>query len=270
MKKNKKDNNDNSSMEEEEEKEEEEGAAMATEEVLKQYLAIDRERHKPDDIKVNIDKKSGEITWKCPCNPYRKGAYSWLGVDRMEKHTSGRQHREYLETQMPPSKPHKNATKGKLEIVVQKYLSIDPRHHKKDDIKVFYDDDHSVKWKCKCMPNRKGYNWNGSQRMRVHTMSLPHINFIQNREGGATSSGSSVPAGAAADSLEDKEPKKRARSPSLEDKDEDWELQKKRRDFQHLVYDKCFEIVKRPNFIESRIEKRADQKIEAMLDDIFK
>lgn len=155
--------------------------------VMNDYLSIDK-RHKHSDIKVFVEDKSGEIRWSCPCNPHRKGPYEWQGVDKMKRHTAGRLHLEYVETRKAPKKTKKKpvteaALKAKTEEVIFKYVSINPKNHRQDDIHITIDPDtEAIWWKCKCSNNRsRGFLWQGLHNMKTHASSGPHTTFVQNR-----------------------------------------------------------------------------------------
>lgn len=146
--------------------------------VIDGYLSIDK-RHRPSDIKVFIDDKSGETRWSCPCNPHRKGPYEWQGVDKMRRHTSSRLHLEYMDTRKAP-KPAKKRPVD-LDIVFQKYMSINPEQHQTTDITAFVDPKtKSVKWTCFCSGSTE-HLWGGVQRMKLHTASIPHELYLKNR-----------------------------------------------------------------------------------------
>ena len=154
--------------------------------VIDGYLSIDK-RHRPSDIKVFIDDKSGEIRWSCPCNPHRKGPYEWQGVDKMRRHTSGKQHSEYTKTRKAPKpakrKPvNESVLKAKTEEARLRYISINPKNHREDDIKVFYDPEKEIfKWSCLCVKHKSGYALKGLQHMKIHTSSVPHTDFVEAR-----------------------------------------------------------------------------------------
>lgn len=154
--------------------------------VIDDYLSIDK-RHRPSDIKVFIDEKSGETRWSCPCNPHRKGPYEWQGVDKMRRHTSGRLHLEYVKTRKAPKpakrKPvNESVLKAKTEEARLRYMSINPKNHREDDIKVFYDPEKEIfKWSCLCLKHKSGYALKGLQHMKIHTSSVPHTDFVEAR-----------------------------------------------------------------------------------------
>lgn len=154
--------------------------------VIDDYLSIDK-RHRPSDIKVFIDEKSGETKWSCPCNPHRKGPYEWQGMDKMKRHTSGRLHLEYVKTRKAPKpakrKPvNESVLKAKTEEARLRYMSINPKNHREDDIKVFYDPEKEIfKWSCLCVKHKSGYALKGLQHMKIHTSSVPHTDFVEAR-----------------------------------------------------------------------------------------
>lgn len=154
--------------------------------VIDDYLSIDK-RHRASDIKVFIDDKSGETRWSCPCNPHRKGPYEWHGVDKMKRHTSGRLHLEYVKTRKAPKpakrKPvNESVLKAKTEEARLRYMSINPKNHREDDIKVFYDPEKEIfKWSCLCVKHKLGYALKGLQHMKIHTSSVPHTDFVEAR-----------------------------------------------------------------------------------------
>lgn len=157
--------------------------------VMDDYLSIDKS-HRHGDIKVFVEDKSGDIRWSCPCNPSRKGPYEWQGVDKMKRHTSGKFHLEYVETRKAPKKAKKKkkpvteaALKAKTEEVIFKYVSINSKNHRQDDIHITIDPDtEAIWWKCKCSNNRsRGFLWQGLHNMKTHALSGPHTTFVENR-----------------------------------------------------------------------------------------